>query len=67
MVGLWRGEAWGIACPVSSVSDEGSVSVDAKLVELEVDNSGEFGDVLDLLSCCVEVPWMNPIGPMSEV
>ena len=58
--------ACGIACPVSSVSDEGTMSVDTKLVQFEVDSSGEFGDAMDLLSCCVEVPRMNPIGPMSE-
>ena len=44
LVGLWRGLSCGIVCPVSSVSDDGTVSVDTKLVELDVDNSGECGD-----------------------
>jgi len=32
------------------------VPVDNKLVELDVESSGEFGDVFDILRCCVGAP-----------
>lgn len=37
--------------------------MDTKLVEFDVDSSGEFGDVIGLLSCCVGAPLglTNPI------
>ena len=54
LLGLWRGEAWADTGPVSSVNDD--ASVDTKLVELDVERSGEFGDVVDTPSCCVGVP-----------
>jgi hypothetical protein len=69
LVGLWRGDACATVCPVSNVSDDGIVSVDTMLVELDVDSSGEVGDVIDGARCCRGKPFRltSPMGFLMGV
>jgi hypothetical protein len=54
---------------VSNVSDDGIVSVDTMLVELDVDSSGEVGDVIDGARCCGGKPLglTSPMGFLMGV